>query len=328
MKANALFFTGPRRVELGEVNLPDPADGQLLVRTTYSGISSGSELLAYRGEIDRNLPIDEMLPALSGTFDFPFQYGYSCVGIVERSYADVPKGSPVFAFHPHQDRFVIDADETLPVTVDASVATLYPLVETALQVCVDAAPEPGATVVVMGQGAVGILAALLLQTAGARVLASEPKAGHRKIAESLGIETVEPSELGDAVANATSGSGVSLVVEASGNATALADSLPLLEVDGVVIVCSWYGTKRVALDLGAHFHRRRLTIRSSQVSTLGPSSRVWDRRRRTGLALRFMQELPLDALVTHEYSFERAANAYAALDHGEDGLIHANLVYE
>jgi 2-desacetyl-2-hydroxyethyl bacteriochlorophyllide A dehydrogenase len=328
MKANALFFTGPRRVELGEVNLPDPVNGQLLVRTTYSGISSGSELLAYRGEIDPNLPVDEALPVLSGNFEFPFQFGYSSVGVVERSYANVPTGSRVFAFHPHQDRFVVEADETLPVTVDDEIATLYPLVETALQVSVDAAPSSGTTVVVMGQGAVGILTALLLQAAGARVLASEPKPGNRKIADSLGIETVEPSELADAVANATSGSGVGLVVEASGNAAALADSLPLLESDGVVIVCSWYGTKRVALDLGTHFHRRRLTIRSSQVSTLGPSSRVWDRRRRTELALKFMEELPLDALVTHEYSFERAPNAYAALDQGEDGLIHANLIYQ
>jgi 2-desacetyl-2-hydroxyethyl bacteriochlorophyllide A dehydrogenase len=328
MKAKALFFTAPRRVELGELNLPDPVGGQLLVRTEYSGISSGTELLAYRGEIDPRLVIDEALPALSGTFDFPFQYGYSCVGVVERSNATVPTGSRVFAFHPHQDRFVIDAEDTFPVTVDAPLATLYPLVETALQVCVDAGPTPGANVAVMGQGAVGILTALFMQNAGAGVLASEPKPGNRKIADSLGIDTVEPSELGEAVANATSGSGVDLVVEASGNAQALADSLPLLKVDGVVIVCSWYGSKRVALDLGAHFHRRRLTIKSSQVSNLGSGSGGWSRSRRSELTLKFMEELPLDALVTHEFPFDLAANAYAALDQGEDGLVHANLIYQ
>jgi threonine dehydrogenase-like Zn-dependent dehydrogenase len=38
-------------------------------------------------------------------------------------------------------------------------------------------------------------------------------------------------------------------------------------------------------------------------------------------------ELPLAALATHTFPLERAAEAYAALDRGDDGVIHVALAY-
>lgn len=321
-----MFFTAPHEVELKEVDLPQPSHGQLVVRTEYSGISRGTELLAYRGEIDPGLPLDETLGALSGTFEFPFQYGYSCVGVVERSYGTIPVGARVFCFHPHQDRLVVDDREAVVIETVAAIATMYPLVETALQIVVDAAPTPEESVAVIGQGAVGILTALLLQRLGARVIASEPKEGNRKIAELVGLACVDQADLPQSIGRATSGAGVELVVEASGNPEGLVGALPLLKTDGVAIVASWYGTRRVELDLGREFHRRRLTIRSSQVSNLG-AVRGWDRARRRELALKLMRELPLHELTTHEFPFLQARQAYEALDRDEGGMIHVNLAY-
>ena len=161
VKARAVHFVAPRRVELREVELPAPAEGQLLVAAEWSGISSGTELLAYRGEIDPDLPLDETLGALAGTFAYPFRYGYSAVGRVLRPAAGFREGQLVFAFHPHQDRFVVDAGDAMAVDgPEARVATMYPMVETALQVCLDAAPRLGEVVVVVGLGAVGVLAPL------------------------------------------------------------------------------------------------------------------------------------------------------------------------
>src|SRR5512132_2161743 len=144
VKARAVHFVAPRRVEVREVALPDPGEGQLLVAAEWSGISSGTELLAYRGEIDPDLPLDETLGALAGTFAYPFRYGYSAVGRVVRPAGGFREGQLVFAFHPHQDRFVVDAGDAMAVDgPEARVATMYPMVETALQVCLDAAPRPG-----------------------------------------------------------------------------------------------------------------------------------------------------------------------------------------
>ena len=70
-------------------------------------------MLAYRGEIDPLTPLDDTIGALAGTFSYPFSYGYSCVGRVERSESEVEVGRLVFAFHPHQDRFVAGADHVV-----------------------------------------------------------------------------------------------------------------------------------------------------------------------------------------------------------------------
>jgi 2-desacetyl-2-hydroxyethyl bacteriochlorophyllide A dehydrogenase len=330
MRARAVHFVAPRRVELREVELPDPSEGRVLVATEWSGISSGTELLAYRGEVDPDLPLDETLGALGGTFAYPFRYGYSAVGRVVRPAGPLREGQRVFAFHPHQDRFVTDAADAVPVDdLDPRAATLYPMVETALQVALDAAPRLGETVVVAGLGAVGILVAALLGRTGAVVLGSEPEPARRAAAEAFGARAVDPAAAPEVVASGTGGRGADLVVEASGNPQALAAALSLLAHEGTALVCSWYGTKPVTLPLGAAFHRRRLALRSTQVSTLPAAlSARWDRRRRAELAWRLCRELPLSALATHAFPFERAAEAYACVDRKDDGLIHAALRYQ
>ena len=66
----------------------------------------------------------------------------------------------------------------------------------------------------------------------------------------------------------TDGAGVDLAIEASGNPAALNQALDAVAFGGTIVVCSWYGTKPVPLMLGGAFHRRRLRIVSSQVSTI------------------------------------------------------------
>jgi 2-desacetyl-2-hydroxyethyl bacteriochlorophyllide A dehydrogenase len=320
--ARSLWFVAPGQVELRPEELSPLGDGQVLVRTTFSGISSGTELLAYRGELDPELALDETIGALGGTFRYPFRYGYSCVGVVDETRSAVAEGTKVFAFHPHQDRFVTDATAVFALGADAGrSATLFPLVETALQITLDAGPLLGETVVVFGLGVVGALTSLMLQRTGARVLAVEPRPWRREAIAALGVETMAPDQLPAAR--------VPLVVEASGNPEVLAAALPLLAHEGTVLVASWYGTKPVTLPLGQEFHRRRLTIRSTQVSTI-PARLAdrWDGDRRRHAVVGLLDELPLASLATHTFSFEDAPEAYAALDAGQRGLIHAAMGYE
>jgi 2-desacetyl-2-hydroxyethyl bacteriochlorophyllide A dehydrogenase len=328
-RAAAVWFVAPRSVEIRQCELPEPGAGQVLVWTAFSGISPGTELLAYRGEIDETVALDETLPALSGRFTYPFRYGYSCVGRVERG-DGVAEGALVFAFHPHQDRFVVAAGDALRLgDIDARIVTLFPLVETALQVSLDTDTSPDTTVVVAGLGVVGILVGLLLLRGGARVVGSEPLSWRRELAASLGIETVEPVELDSYVERATGGRGTPLLIEASGNPRALTDGLRVLAHEGTALVVSWYGTKPVSLPLGAEFHRRRLTIRSTQVSTIPARlAGEWSRERRRRVALELMGDLPLDKLATHEFPFPEADEAYRQADAGEAGLLQAALCYE
>jgi len=329
--ARGLWFVGPRAVGIREVSLPPVAEGDVLIRTSCSGISAGTELLAYRGQIPPELPLDETIEALErATFRYPFQYGYSCVGVVEETRSDVAVGSFVFAFHPHQDRFVASARDVVPIDgVSPRIAVLLPLVETALQISLDAGPLLAEEVVVFGMGPVGVLASVMLQRAGAVVIGVDPLRWRRETAAAMGVQAVGPDEVAGSLSTRSAPNQVSLVVEASGQPEALASGLKLLAHEGTALVASWYGSKEVTLPLGAEFHRRRLTIRSTQVSTIPAHlSGSWTRERRRRVTASLLGSLELWSIATHIFPFDSAADAYRAVDEGAPGLVHAALGYE
>lgn len=326
---HALWFVGPRQVSLRPYEPGPLHPDEVRVRTTCSGVSAGTELLAYRGELPTDLPVDEAIDALGDAdFTYPFQYGYSAVGAVEsigEAVDGLAPGDQVFAFQPHQQTFDAPPSRLLPVPhLDPRHAVLLPYVETALQVTLDAGAVFAETVVVTGLGVLGTLVAQLLDRAGATVLAVETQGWRRHLAGRLGIRAVAPDELAEALGAEP----VHLGVECSGNPAALRTMLAMLAHEGTALVASWYGTKPVELPLGLEFHRRRLLIRSSQVSTIPARlSGRWTNRRRLEHAAELAATLPLGELATDTIPFERADAAYAALDAGTEGVFHVALGY-
>ena len=288
----------------------------MVVHTLYSGISGGTERLVFRGDIPEDVALDDTIKALSGTFHYPFSYGYACVGQIEG------QDRLIFAFHPHQDTFTAAASDliTLPA-VHPAAATLFPLVETALQMTLDAETSYRDRIVVLGAGVVGLLTALLLKRSGQRPLCVEPLAWRRRLAGSLGITAVTLEEL--------TKEEVPLVIDASGNTEAPARALDILAHEGTLLIASWFGSKPVQLPLGGAFHRRRLTIRSTQVSTIpARMSATWTVARRRAETAALLPELPLDELCTHVFPFTNAADAFRAVDENTPGLMHAVLDYD
>jgi len=303
-------------VEIRALPTPRPAEGEVIVSTLFSGISSGTERLVYRGEVPEDLTLDDTIGALGGAFRYPFAYGYACVGEVE------DWDRPVFAFQPHQDVFAARAGDLIPLpAMDPASATLFPLVETALQVTLDAGTGYRDRVIVLGAGVLGLLTALLLQRSGQRPLLAEPQAWRRALASSLGVTAAAPEELAKEE--------VPLVIDASGNPDAPAMALDRLAHEGTLLVASWFGTKPVVLPLGGAFHRRRLTIRSTQVSTVPARlSARWTPSRRRLETVELLPELPLAELCTHVFPFDQAADAFRAVDESTPGLMHAVLYYD
>src|SRR5438105_4733100 len=76
MKARQAVIVKPYEVAVREVDLPAPADNQILVETHVSAVSPGTELAVYTGThqwlLDPNLP----------DWKFPFRSGYSAAGVI------------------------------------------------------------------------------------------------------------------------------------------------------------------------------------------------------------------------------------------------------
>ena len=119
-----------------------------------------------------------------------------------------------------------------------------------------------------------------------------------------------------------------LAIEVSGAPAALDQAIQAVAFGGTIVVASWYGTKPVPLLLGGAFHRRRLRLVSSQVSTIdGALQPRWTYARRLDVALGLLQSLELAPLISHRFPVERAAEAYALVDSHPDQVTQVVLTY-
>ena len=325
MKQHAVEFTEPGTVRVIERPEPQPRADQVLVRTSFSAISPGTEMLAYRGLWPANVPVDTTISALKGTFSYPLSYGYCAVGKVAACGAAVPEewlDRRVFAFHPHQDLFCSSPADLYPVPddLDDETALFLPSMETAVNLLLDGAPLIGEKVIVVGQGIIGLLAtALLCRFPLAELSTLDAYPLRREAATSLGaVASLDPATPGllEALGGVPGqGGDADLVYELSGNPAGLSLALSLVRYSGRVIIGSWYGTRTVDLDLGSFFHRGRVSLASSQVSTLAPElSGRWQKNRRMDLAWEMLRQVQPSALITHRFPLSDAPLAYALID--------------
>jgi 2-desacetyl-2-hydroxyethyl bacteriochlorophyllide A dehydrogenase len=326
LRPRAVWFRGPRQVELRE-EAPGPlGPTEVRVRAIASAISHGTEMLVFRGQVPDGVDLD--LPTLEGSFAFPIKYGYANVGqVVEvgSGVGNLHVGEAVFALHPHQTEYVAPSDLVipLPMGVEPESGVFLANVETALNVVLDAAPRLGERVVVFGQGVVGLLITQLLRRTGvSEVVAVDPLKLRRDLTSQLGANAV--FERGEAVA----GQDFDLAIEASGSPSALDQALASVAFGATVVVCSWYGTKPVPLALGGAFHRRRLRIVSSQVGNIDAALQPrWSRERRMAVACALLPRLVLEPLITQRFPIERAAEAYRVVDEHPQETVQVILTY-
>jgi 2-desacetyl-2-hydroxyethyl bacteriochlorophyllide A dehydrogenase len=318
MERQSLYFTAPG---------PD----QLLVRTLLSAISPGTELLIYRGEFPQGLPVDENIPALSGQFTYPLKYGYAAVGQVlsagSAQEADEWEGRLVFSFHPHEGCFLANPAEVLPLPqgIEPEDAVFLPNMETAVNFVMDGAPLIGERVAVFGQGIVGLLTAALLGDFPLAALVTLDRYELRRKASlqngaQASLNPDHPQIL-EQVKRQLQGE-ADLSFELSGSPVALDQALAVTGFAGRVVIGSWYGQKRAQLDLGGRFHRSRIRLISSQVSSLAPElTGRWSKERRFETAWQMIRQIRPSRFITHRFPLEQAGQAYALLDkHPEQAI--------
>jgi threonine dehydrogenase-like Zn-dependent dehydrogenase len=294
------------------------------------------------------MAVDETIPALGGDFSFPLKYGYATVGRVVGLGPDVAsewEGRLVFAFQPHQSHCVTTPDAVLPLPagISAQQAAFLPNMETAVNFLMDGQPLIGEQVVVVGQGIVGLLTtSLLARFPVGRLVSLDRYAVRREHSLGLGAQLSMDPDTPDVMDQlrvalrdgqlGQSASGADLTYELSGNPAALDLAIAATGFDGRVIIGSWYGHKRAAIDLGGRFHRSRIRLISSQVSSLASEwTGRWTKARRLRVAWRMLEHghgTRLTNLITHRFPFRQAAEAYVLLDQQPQATLQILLTYD
>lgn len=338
-------FDAPRSVEVMTESMASLDPDEVRVETALTAVSPGTELLVYKGEAPSGLSSDPSIEALSGELSFPITYGYAAVGRVvdvgsNISHVDDWLGCRVFSFQPHVSAFDASPDVLTPLPEHVSFmdGVMIPSVETAVTLAMDGKPTVGEKAVVFGQGPIGLLTtALLSEYPLDQLYAVDPLSDRRTRAESRGADRAfAPAAVSDDLAPALNCAsaeapevdgaeyeGADLVYELSGQPAVLDQAISVAGFDARILVGSWYGSNTAPLDLGGRFHRSRIDISSSQVSSIAPAYRGrWTKARRLELVLDLLPTLEPGSLISEHVSPTDAPTLYRHLDEegGEDLL--------
>jgi 2-desacetyl-2-hydroxyethyl bacteriochlorophyllide A dehydrogenase len=330
-----LYFIAPRQLEIREEHLPAPGADEVLVETTCSAISAGTEMLVYQGRFPRDLEADSVISSLRGGFKYPVAYGYASVGVIKETGTRVDtawRDQLVFAFQPHTSHFIATPDSLspLPPALSPESACFLPNMETAINLVQDGAPLFGERVLVLGQGIVGLLTASLLNEFPLDVLVTADcyalRCNSSPVTRRMSLDPHAPGFRPEAMDFLKPGA--DLTFELSGNPTALNDAIALTTFSGRIVIGSWYGEKQVEVNLGGTFHRSRIKLISSQVSTIAPELEGrWDKKRRFEAAWKTLRRIQPEKWITHRFAIDEAPEAYRLLDERPQETIQILLTY-
>ena len=292
----AIVLEQPERLTLRSLPLDEPAAGDVVVETEFSGISTGTERLFYTGR----------MPSFPG-MGYPLVPGYETVGrvieagpeagIAPGTHVFVPGArcyGPVHGLHGGaSSRLVSPASRVVPVAPAwGEKAVLIALAATALH-AVKSASEPvgapGASVLIVGHGVLGRLLARLVTLAGASPAVWETSPARRDGA--LGYEVIAPED--------DRRRDYGTIFDVSGDSAALDSLIARLRPGGEIVLAGFYDRLSFAFP-PAFLREARFRIAAQWAD--GDLREVVD--------LVDGGRLSLDGLITHRRASSDAATAY------------------
>jgi hypothetical protein len=298
----ALWHINNRQSIIEEV--PTSLSYHTTVKSLYSLISLGTEMLVARNLVPESMHDIMKVPYMEGSLGLPVKYGYSVIGSVLNS-DKLEEGSIVHVMHPHQDIFSVDSLHTtrVPTDIPPKRATLASNMETVINAVWDASLQTGQNILIAGYGTIGAMLARICQfNYSCNVLILETDESKKNYIQMHGYKHASEAVVEyDVAFNCTA------------NENALQYCIDHVGEEAVVIELSWYGNQKVSLQLGDTFHSMRKKIISSQVSKIPKKKRdEYSYEKRKELAFEYLKDNFYDNILTNEISFDESADFFNA----------------
>jgi L-iditol 2-dehydrogenase len=328
MKMDVAICYGPQDVRIEQRACEPLAAGEVRVKVRYCGVCPW-DLRAYSGG--------------SSSIRYPLQFGHEISGVIAEIAPDVVgpqvgqavvvdavrrcgvcpacrRGLFNHCQRPDYSRggfaHYIDAPAANVHTLRAGTSLLAASLTEPLACIVRAqnraAARPGEVALLVGCGPLGLLHLQLLKLAGARVIACDPLPARLAAAERFGADcTVNPREtsLAQVVADFTGGWGAEVVIMAASPAAALEQALPLLSVEGrIVLFAGVFPKTPISLDPNAVHYAESWITGSSEY---GPAEFA------QALALIEDGRVQVEPLISDIFPLQRLDDALQALKSSE-----------
>lgn len=280
------FKTG--KTVLEDVPAPEVSAGQVLIRTTRSLVSLGTERMLVefgkanliqkaRQQPDKvkmvldKIKADGLMPTLETVFnklDQPLPLGYCNVGVVEAVGAGVTEfnvGDRVASNGAHAEFVCVPKNlvALIPDNVTDEEAVFTVIGSIGLQGIRLLNPTIGETVVVVGLGLIGLITAQLLRANGCKVIGLDVDPSKLDIAEKMGIIThnsasSDPVQFVNTISNNIGADGVIITASAKSN-DIISQAARMSRKRGRIILVGVIG-----LDISrAEFYEKELTFQVS-----------------------------------------------------------------
>ncbi len=327
MVARQAVILEPYKVSVREVELPQPAADQILVRTEVSFVSPGTELAVYTGT--HQWLEDPSLP----DWKFPFRPGYSAAGTVEAVGAGVRGWRPGDRVsypgnHASHELLTFGHERgrlwQLPAGLDAERAAVACVARYGMGAAIRAGLTLGRSAAVLGLGVIGQFALRCLLAAGAHpVVGIDSVKMRREAAKAAGADHVIDPSAGDEreqLARFLGTRGAEVVADATGVPDALPGAMALACDLGQVIVVGSPRGRAKDVNFYDDLHRRSLEVAGAHGNMLFESAHTrlagaWDIDKAQSwlLAALGSGRLNLAGLITHHIGPDRLGDAYEGL---------------
>lgn len=319
MRCRRLVFEEPKKVAVEEVDVAEPSEGQILIRTLVTLISTGTELTMFNGEFPKGSVWDRITR-------YPVTPGYSNCGIVEAVGEDVTElkvGDRVASSAPHSEYAVVNVDHAVkvPENVSDEEATFATLAATVMNGVRLANIKLGESIVVVGVGILGQLTCQFSRLSGGfPVIAVDLSERRLKLAKKLGaVSALQPGkeDAEKQILTLTKGRGADVVFEVTGNPKLIPWELELVKRQGrFILLSSPRGTSTLDFhDLVNWPSRTIVGTHSSSHPAFETPYNPWTRRRNTELFFDLVSAglVNVKDLVTNVYRWTEAEKAYKKL---------------